>query len=370
MRLNARISGLILSGATLACTPLQQLMNREFGATQSAQQLDPSEPEEQDRQPRPLVSNAFAYARYVALNLKSHETSQLTPTQVMDALTLGIEQSRVSLKTAIEVLALESSLSVTIDASTSVKRYEEFKFQHGHCTTRGFSAIECCQATAWPLAILPRVSSLSEKTRKEVLAIASDSSLSSPSKQQRLIELVNSGSVSYRLSGLKAWLGVCHAKLSSAPATLSEFYRKHAPDINDSSRWQRALHAKSRAKRGPRRVYMRLDGMLSVAETLNQECSVSETEVILRRPDGALNYWVFDALGHLTPESHFPAPTRGGAFVTALKLAPDSCMGCHYDFVTRQFDQLRVSAELLRLPKTSDLPVRCITPGESIAQDN
>jgi hypothetical protein len=115
---------------------------------------------------------------------------------------------------------------------------------------------------------------------------------------------------------------------------------------------------------------MRYDGQLSIAETLNDSCSVSETEVILRRGDGSLNYWVYDANGQLTPESHFPAPTRGGQFVTAVKLAPDSCMGCHYDFVTRQFDQLKVSADHLRLPKTDDLPVRCAQTGETIATDN
>jgi hypothetical protein len=151
---------------------------------------------------------------------------------------------------------------------------------------------------------------------------------------------------------------------------LSDFYQTLAPDFTDSSRWQRVLHAKSRAKRLPRRVYMRRDGALSVAETLAQDCSVSETEVIARRPDGALNYWVYDANGRLTPESHFPAPTRGGQYVTALKLAPDSCMGCHYDFVSRHFDQLKVSADHLRLPKTAELPVRCATPNETIAEDN
>ena len=386
-----------LIGASCACTPLKRFWSAESASSQSAQQTEVPTPTVPVTQPRPLVSNALAYARFAALNLKEHTSNQLTPAQVEEAFLHGAEVSDVPFEKVIQLLALENPNSPSADKSTSTKRAEEFRFQHQNCTALGYSAQGCCRAMAWPIAVLPRVSSISEQSRQEILRLVSDSNRS---KREVLVSLIhlqqgsplaasfsqanqgesseadepqsdpNAESLSYRLSGLKAWLGVCHAALSSAPATLSDFYRAHAPDFSDDSRWQKALHAKSRAKRGPRRVYMRRDGLLSVAETLNEECFVSETEVILRRPDGALNYWVYDATGRLTPESHFPAPSRDGRFVTVLKLAPDSCMGCHYDFVTRQFDQLKVSADHLRLPKTAELPVRCAAPDEKIAQDN
>ena len=72
----------------------------------------------------------------------------------------------------------------------------------------------------------------------------------------------------------------------------------------------------------------------------------------------------------MPPLSHFPAPSKDNVYVTVDKLSPDSCMGCHYSFETRQFDQLKVSADLLRLPKTSDLPVVCLQPDDVLANDN
>lgn len=378
--------------AAPACTPLKKLLSSGTGETHSAQSVPESagtSNSETQTQPRPLVSNAFAYARYAALNLADHATNELSDAQVRDTLLTAATQSDVALLAVVNALETAPK-ALPAGASTSQVRFWEHKQQHDACVSANHTAVSCCRAMAWPLAVLPRFQSLSESTRAQLRRDAA-AALNTDSKREKLIawqrldpridasamseDAIDDstglvGAASYRLAGVKAWLGVCHAVLSGAPRTLEAFYSEHAPNHGDSSRWHTQLHAKSRAKRQPRRVYMRHDGQLSIAETLSDSCSVSETEVILRRGDGSLNYWVYDANGQLTPESHFPAPTRGGQFVTAVKLAPDSCMGCHYDFVTRQFDQLKVSADHLRLPKTDDLPVRCAQTGETIATDN
>lgn len=379
MRVNVHSFVAVMCISAVACTPLTKLWNQDSASSQSSEtkhQNNTADVSEPGKQPRPLVSNSFAYARYAALNLASFETNELTPFQVKETLLRSAEISGVSPTQLLESLEVGEPQSLKGEMSTSQLRYEEFKAQHRKCVLLNFSGDECCRALAWPMAVLPRFSSITQTERTRLIGRAADVLVS---KRERLLlwahdplaeESENDDQSLYRLAGLKAWLGVCHAEVSKAPRTLTEFYKIYAPERAETAQWQTVLHAKSRAKRQPRRVYMHRDGLLSIAETLDKDCLVSETEVIMRRADGTLNYWVYDANGLLTPESHFPMAAGGTQFVTSVKLAPDSCMGCHYDFVTRQFDQLKVSADLLRLPKTTDLPLRCVQSGDSIAADN
>lgn len=92
--------------------------------------------------------------------------------------------------------------------------------------------------------------------------------------------------------------------------------------------------------------------------------------MILRRPDGALNFWVYDSTGKMSITSHFPSANRDQGFETVEKLSPESCMGCHYDLVTRKFDVLSPSADVLRLAKTTELPIVCAENGEDLVDDN
>lgn len=349
------------------CTPLRSF----FQLNQSGNEQTKPSP----TQPKPQVTNSFAYARYVALHLKAPHA----PEEVKEALFSHAVSSAIS---ASELLRFISSVSDkpqvgTPEKSTSVLRFEEFESQLEQCVSGTRSRAECCRALAWPAAVLPRWSGIAPDQQVQVL----DSAASNPDKATELLSWAKlstrvAGSEAsqsfsgYQLAGMKAWLSSCHGELSGAPSSLSKFLETMAADLRDPQRWQISFHAKSRAKRLPRRIYARTDGELSFAETLNTDCSVQETEVIRRRSDGALDFWVYDATGRLSPKSHFPAPRSDNTFETVEKLAPDSCMGCHYDFETRKFDRMKVSAEELRLPKTSELPVRCLAAGETPAEDN
>lgn len=329
-------------------------------------------------QPKPLVSNAFAYARFVALNLSVAKSMELSVAEVENILfenslnsEISAEEMLVHLSTGPVELAKEGE-------STSKIRFDEFNRQVAACSSKSHSKEECCRAFAWPVAVLPQLTNQEGKFVANLLETARNTqnkALALKSWHQSFESASAKGddatqARSYRLAGLKAWLGACHVVLNKAPENIAEFLRVFAPDLGNKSVWNKTLHAKSRAKRGPRRVFSKNDASISVAETLNPDCTVKETEVVRRRVDGSLDYWVYDAAGLLTPLSHFPAPGKNNVFVTVDKLSPDSCMGCHYNFETRQFDQLKVSADLLRLPKTSDLPVVCLQPGDILANDN
>jgi hypothetical protein len=374
------VAGLVFASFSLGlagCTPLRsffQSKKNEHGQEQRSA-----------LQPKPQVTNAFAYARYVALHMNSQKNAMagveknLTPEEVQEALFSQAVSSRLSAAELLQFMSSKNQLAEkqSEEKSTSVLRFEEFEFQLSQCTSTQVSRTDCCRALAWPAAVLPRWGGMSPDLQRKLL----DSAGSSSDKAAELLSWTklsarddqnnaNQAALSYQLAGLKAWLSSCHGALSGAPALLSDFLQSMAADLKEPSRWKTSLHVKSRAKRLPRRIHARTDGRLSFAETLNADCSIQETEVIRVRPDGALDYWVYDASGKLSPTSHFPAPKSDKSFETVEKLAPDSCMGCHYDFETRHFDRLKVSADELRLPKTSELPVRCLAEGEIPAEDN
>jgi hypothetical protein len=355
------------------CTPFKSFLT---GKPNNPQTTSTRKPE----QPKPLVSNAFAYARYVALNLESPSSKELAPAEVERVLFQSAVNSRISTEAMLQLLSAPRQVSTSEGKSTSQLRFEEFQSQFKTCVSQFESAAECCQALAWPLAVLPQLTSLDAE---QLASLRAGAKASLPKAevlkgwggwgakdQADPNETPRTTGPAYRLAGLKAWLGSCHEVMSGAPATLAELTKTLGSSLSDKSQWSQALHARSRAKRGPRRIFTRVDGQISVAETLAADCSVKETEVIRRRRDGTLDYWVYDAQGRLTPFSHFPAPSNNKGFVTVEKLSPDSCMGCHYTFDTRHFDQMSVSADALGLPQTRDLPVVCLQPGETLAEDN
>ncbi|MEN9530491.1 MAG: hypothetical protein RI932_2364 [Pseudomonadota bacterium] len=366
------LAGMVGVSAT-GCTPIKSWFAGKTNTPQST-------PAKATEQPKPLVSNAFAYARFVALNLESSPSKELPPAEVERILLQSSLNSKISPQAMIQILSTPHTPSAAAGKSTSQLRFEEFQAQHNSCVAQFQSPTECCNALAWPLAVLPQLTSMDAE---RLLSLQSAAQGPAPKleilkawgsqgadAQPNSADIPMPGARAYRLAGLKAWLGACHVVLSGAPANLGEFTQSLGTSLTDKTHWSRVLHARSRAKRGPRRVFARLDGQISIAETLAADCSVKETEVIRRRRDGTLDYWVYDAQGRLTPVSHFPAPANDKGFVTVEKLSPDSCMGCHYSFDTRHFDQLRVSAEALRLPQTLDLPVVCLQPEDTLAEDN
>ena len=91
-------------------------------------------------------------------------------------------------------------------------------------------------------------------------------------------------------------------------------------------------------KQGPRRVRENHSLSVYVAETLDPDGSVRETEIILgdNREDGALDFLVYDEQGHLMDRSEF-ATVTGGAVVSA---SPNACLSCHVNFTDNTFDVL------------------------------
>lgn len=117
----------------------------------------------------------------------------------------------------------------------------------------------------------------------------------------------------------------------SFPPTLEEFMRsRFAWTVGEGH------VVASKPKRGPRRLLGSPDGSVLVAETLNADGSVRETEIILKgtRADGALDFVTYDANGRLDTASEFPLPSGEHRRIDS----PYICMGCHQDMKTMRFD--------------------------------
>jgi hypothetical protein len=330
--------------AAASCTPLTSMWKSTQGNRASAEKNVPQSVASE----RPLVSNAFAYARYVAINLsETPRREEWTESEIKSVFQKAAQQSGIP---EIEALKFYSMQVPSQAEGRTNQRIGKFRQQVRACMSdsKGWSHGACCRALAGPAALIPE-----------------------PSDAQTL---ESSGSESrFRVQGMKAWLSVCHTVISGQPATLADFRKLHDYQSVQPEDWTKKLHARSRAKRGPRRLYRSAEGDVAVAETLvPEDCSVLETEVIVRRPDGALNFWVYDARGQPVDTSHFPPAEMpaGGGPKTVEKPSPDSCMGCHYDLKTRQFNVQFPSADELKLPSTKDLPVLCRQTGESLAEDN
>lgn len=351
-----------MSTAFVSCTPAVSWWNGQT-PTKSAQL----------QSEQPLVSNAFAYARYVAVNLGgSAGRGGWSDESIRRALKNSAINSGISPTDTLKFFSLQPISSAL---GSTAQRIDEFTAQHKACSESvSGNPRSCCEALAWPMAVLPEWGQMLEEQRARL----SQSVQNGPST--RLTSSVydswdDAGEAApFRTQGLKAWLSVCHAVVSEQPETLQKF--KDSAWFNEGrseGQWSKVLHAKSRAKRMPRRIFKRADGVVSLAETLRpNDCSVIESEIIIRRPDGSLNFWVYGAEGRRVATSHFPpaGPSSGLALRTIEKPSPDSCMGCHYNLKTREFNVMFPSAEVLNLPSTSSLPVLCQQPDDELAEDN
>jgi hypothetical protein len=330
--------------ANAACTPLTSMWSssqeKHSSQEKSVPQAVPAE--------RPLVSNAFAYARYIAINLNdAPRKGEWTEDEIKAVLKKSSQQSGIPENEALKIYSLQTSSSAV---GRTNQRIEKFREQVKTCASgsQGWSRESCCRALAGPAALVPE---------------AFEAQASAPAEPEGR----------FRVQGMKAWLSVCHAVITGQPASLAEFRKFNPYQPASAAGWTQTLHAKSRAKRGPRRIYRSPDANISVAETLKPEdCSVLETEIIVRRPDGSLNFWVYDSQGQPTDISHFPPPEEpvAGGPKTVEKPSPDSCMGCHYDLKTREFNVQFASAKELNLASTLSLPVLCRQSGETLAEDN
>lgn len=110
--------------------------------------------------------------------------------------------------------------------------------------------------------------------------------------------------------------------LERVPATLDAFAA-----VFPYKTWPQRVIELSAVKRRTRVVYA--SDSVSVAETLETDAGdlgapVRETEVTTERRDGSGNwdFYAYDRLGQLEPESTFPAGPRP---------SPTICAACHYD---------------------------------------
>lgn len=351
-----------LSTVVVSCTPSGSWWNRET-LTKSAQSSSDGA----------KVSNALAYARYVAINLGGTTGgSDWSDESIRHALKNSALNSGFSPSDTLKFFSLQSASAAL---GSTAQRIDEFTVQHKACSeSASGNPRNCCEALAWPMAVLPEWGQMPEDQRTR-LTQSLEKGFSSRPPVSVYDSWDDTGAAApFRTQGLKAWLSVCHAVVTEQPETLQQFkasawFKQGQSDGN----WSKVLHAKSRAKRLPRRIFKRADGIVSLAETLKpNDCSVLESEIIIRRPDGTLNFWVYDAQGRRVATSHFPpaGPNSGLALKTIEKPSPDSCMGCHYNLKTREFNVMFPSAEVLNLPSTSSLPVLCQQPDDELAEDN
>ncbi|MEY3902878.1 MAG: hypothetical protein RL189_2184 [Pseudomonadota bacterium] len=352
-----------LSAVLASCTPavswLKQQTQTKSAQTQSEQAL---------------VSNAFAYARYVAINLDGATGhTDWTDDSIRLALKKSAANSGLSPSDTLKFLSMQPSSSAQ---GSTAQRIDEFTAQHMACSESvSGNPRSCCESLAWPMAVLPEWGQMPEEQRTRLTQ-----SVQRGSEAGLSLNVYDSwddaGALAapFRTQGLKAWLSVCHAVVTDQPETLPLFKSSAWFKAGQlEGQWSKVLHAKSRAKRLPRRIFKRADGVVSLAETLRpNDCSVLESEIIIRRPDGSLNFWVYDAEGRRVATSHFPpaGPSNGLTPSTIEKPSPDSCMGCHYNLKTREFNVMFPSAEVLNLPSTRSLPVLCQQPDDELAVDN
>lgn len=151
------------------------------------------------------------------------------------------------------------------------------------------------------------------------------------------------------LANTKAWLGICSVEIKKTPKTLEKF-KSIFGDYKEDLGWTVEFHPMSLAKRAGRRIYRRNSPTnagisVAIAENLKEDCSVEETEVIYGVPDKEAIFVTYNHNGDYTPFGIFP----GARESRTVKLTPDSCMGCHYKFDTREFDVFAPSFTALNL---------------------
>ncbi len=170
--------------------------------------------------------------------------------------------------------------------------------------------------------------------------------------------------------GIKAWLTACGPALDDLPATLTALVARFG-DLRCDPRFEVELHAVSLAKRAGRRIARRRDLPVSIAESLDTDCSVRETELVVEQPDGTMRFASYGPEGQREDHGYFPA----GPGVDLVKMTPDACMGCHYRFDTRTFTVRAPSGVALglQLRRTDGTPNwtdggSCASPGEILVR--
>lgn len=229
----------------------------------------------------------------------------------------------------------------------------------------GLSPKACCQNLLFPWALIGAYSDLEMDKRTALNVWLGKSNFYDAFRQALPAE---GSSNLFRLLGLKAWVSACNGAVTDAPAdlrALEESLHYH----ESGSLWQTSLHPISRAKFAGRRIYRHPHMKVSIAESLDKDCKVMETEIVSPGPGLSKLFWTFNREGAFDEAGQFP-DQKGGQ---AIKYTPDSCMGCHYTFDKRHFSVRAPSFKALHLlpreingkPNWRD-DSRCQLPGEEL----
>lgn len=305
----------------------------------------------------PTVLNAVAYARYAAeLNGDDAVGQTESSEEIVDALTRQAETSGVDYYDAVwygrqqadDGEYADYQVELTMDTRytggpAGLSRQGRGIIDGLHrvnlCTQDGYSGAACCQALLWVEALAPEVDEADYRpTAGEVMARAL---AAYQSGERTAIQPFNQANV-------RSWLAYCGPDAQRAPESIWEFKARFG-DYTAGAGWVQELHPISPAKQAGRRIYRRRmdDGTwVSVAESINDDCSVRETETIVVSPGRQALFWVFDHHGDRGSHAYFPTRRAGQ---DAVRFAPDSCMGCHYTMDTRRFTVPAPSFEALNL---------------------
>lgn len=116
------------------------------------------------------------------------------------------------------------------------------------------------------------------------------------------------------------------------PASLDELVEV----FGDFTTWEARYEIGcSRAKNEARQIYEHPEGALFVAETVDEDGAIRETEVLFRstRDDGHLDFAAYTQEGLITNRSSFATPSS-----TLVLAAPYTCLTCHVDMEAEQMN--------------------------------
>jgi hypothetical protein len=321
----------------------------------------------------PIVGNDVAYARYAvnAMRLPAAPLGNDEPTLVAELATLaaatGISPSDVLQYYAIsasttQIDALKQAIlaeahgldPATFNLGTQGNRNAHTVAQIEACSAAvgGADGPErCCRALAYPAILIGEWSKLTQTERDALTTAAQDPAFFTNHSASNPPPTV-------RLQGTKAWLSTCDGIIMKTPPTLGAWKAIHG-DFTDGT-WEQELHPTSRAKLAGRRIYRK--GEISIAESLDDACSVRETEIVMPRADGERWFITYGRAGERAIYGFFPSQAKLDTDV--VKWSPDSCMGCHYTFDTRQFS--------IRAPsfKSLNLVLKTLADGTPVWKDH
>ncbi len=319
------------------------------------------------------ISNAFAYSRY-SIGVATSSQSILdakTNSELGGGLKNVLNSSPISPEVISETYKTTLSEAEKIKASKHVKDLfpesllegtlseKSFLFAKrlARCTSgTGASLKQCCEAFLTPMLLfsddaIPPLYSQAKEAKKVDVSIFLKDDDRSPAV--------------FKHSGARVWLSQCNYPVTSFPKDLANFKTQ----FGDYSKWSGDFHPYSMAKQGPRRIYRKSVPAVSVAETLGENCLPKETEVVIQSLTGITTFGVFDSKGQRIEFSEFPIANGSNS----IRLAPDSCLGCHLKLDTRKFNvripsYIALGLEVMEHHKIKIKGDRaaCALPGESI----